>query len=102
MSNVFRRREGASFLASAYSEGTLSLRSARVHSALKGSETAESRQSTRLACRPCRPWAVKYDFQLIYQSEDAKMRSRPKDGIEHRQYLRLKKRGGERQGFPRH
>ncbi len=34
--------------------------------------------------------AVKHDFQLIGQSEDAEMRFRPKDGIEHGNYLRLK------------
>jgi len=38
-------------------------------------------------------WAVKYDFQLIAQSEDAKMISLPKDGIEHRHYRASKTRG---------
>jgi len=44
-------------------------------------------------------WVVKYDFQLIGQSEDAKIRSLPKGGIEHRQYLRLKNAVSERQGI---
>src|SRR2546428_10011187 len=46
-------------------------------------------------------WAVKYDFQLICQSEDAKMRFHPKGGIEHRQYLRLKNVVASVRGFPR-
>jgi len=39
-------------------------------------------------------------FQLIGQSEDANMRSLPKDGIEHRQYLRQNVVASVR-GFPR-
>ena len=46
-------------------------------------------------------WVVKYDFQLIGQSEDAKIRSLPKGGIEHRQYLRLKNVVASVKGFPR-
>ena len=41
-----------------------------------------------------------YDFQLIGQSEDANMRPLPKDGIEHRQYLRQNVVASVR-GFPR-
>src|SRR3989442_5192752 len=32
-------------------------------------------------------WPLKYDVQLIGQSEDTKMSSRPKDGIEHRRSI---------------
>src|SRR5438445_12543997 len=46
-------------------------------------------------------WPLKYDVQLNGQSEDTKMRSRPKDGIEHRQYLRLKNVVASVRGFPR-
>ena len=43
-------------------------------------------------CSLATAWAVKYDFQLIGQSEDAKMRSLLKDGIEHRHYRDSKTR----------
>ena len=36
---------------------------------------------------------------MIGQSEDAEMSSLPKDGIEHRNYLRLKNVVSERQGI---
>src|SRR5207245_7334614 len=46
-------------------------------------------------------WPLKYDVQLIGQSEDTKMRFHPKGGIEHRQYLRLKNVVASVRGFPR-